>query len=81
MALDLLRLAHHARSNGGPMTIGQWLLVGAIVEPGRGSVHSVLLSHGNATELPVKRGIPVSERSGLSQHRNDGSALATMRMT
>jgi len=30
MALDLLRLALHARSYGGPMTKGQWLLVGAI---------------------------------------------------
>ena len=30
MALDLLRLAHHARFYVGPMTKGQWLLVGAI---------------------------------------------------
>ena len=61
MALDLLRLAHHARSYGGPMTKGQWLLVGAI-----------------ALSLAVG---PVSERSGLSQHRNDGSALVTMKVT
>jgi len=34
------------------MTIGQWLLVGAIAEPGRGSVYSVLLSHGMPLNCP-----------------------------
>ena len=41
------------------MTKGQWLLVGAIaLEPGRGSVHFVLLSHGMPLNCPWSGGFP-----------------------
>jgi hypothetical protein len=63
------------------MTKGQWLLVGALalsLAVGLYICSSVLR---NATELPVKRWSPVSQRGDLSQHCDNGSTLITMRTT
>ncbi len=67
MALDLLRLAHHARAYGGPRTKRQWLLVGAIALSLAVGLYICSSVPRNAAELLVNLGIPsASEVISLS---------------